>query len=96
MLFRSEVVIDRLVKKEGMGERLADSLTTCLKRSGGIAIIAIVEGHNREGGKPQLTIVKNQEKAPAPSIPDTPRHVIEDGHWTELYAYPVSTNDAPL
>ena len=37
-----EVVIDRLVKKSDMGERLADSLGTCLKRSGGIAIIAMM------------------------------------------------------
>jgi excinuclease ABC subunit A len=37
-----EVVVDRLVKKEGLQERLADSLTTCLKRSEGIAIINIL------------------------------------------------------
>jgi excinuclease ABC subunit A len=37
-----EVVVDRLVKKAGLQERLADSLTTCLKRSGGIAVIDIV------------------------------------------------------
>ena len=37
-----EVVVDRLVKKEGLQERLADSLTTCLKRSEGIAVIDIV------------------------------------------------------
>ncbi|MBW4654713.1 MAG: excinuclease ABC subunit UvrA [Kaiparowitsia implicata GSE-PSE-MK54-09C] len=34
-----EVVVDRLVKKEGIEERLVDSLSTCLKRSEGIAII---------------------------------------------------------
>lgn len=37
-----EVVVDRLVKKDGLQERLADSLTTCLKRSEGIAIIDIL------------------------------------------------------
>ncbi|MEM9005946.1 MAG: excinuclease ABC subunit UvrA [Cyanobacteria bacterium P01_F01_bin.86] len=37
-----EVVVDRLVKKEGLQERLADSLTTCLKRSEGIAVIDIL------------------------------------------------------
>jgi excinuclease ABC subunit A len=37
-----EVVVDRLVKKPDLQERLADSLTTCLKRSEGIAIIDIV------------------------------------------------------
>ncbi|MEO0826686.1 MAG: excinuclease ABC subunit UvrA [Cyanobacteria bacterium J06639_16] len=38
-----EVVVDRLVKKDGMRERLADSLATCLKRSEGVAIIDMVE-----------------------------------------------------
>lgn len=37
-----EVVVDRLVKKPDLQERLADSLSTCLKRSEGIAIIDIV------------------------------------------------------
>jgi excinuclease ABC subunit A len=34
-----EIVVDRLVKKEGIQERLVDSLSTCLRRSEGIAII---------------------------------------------------------
>lgn len=34
-----EVVIDRLVKKEGLQERLVDSLSTCLKLSEGIGMI---------------------------------------------------------
>ncbi|MFE4104863.1 excinuclease ABC subunit UvrA [Almyronema epifaneia] len=38
-----EVVVDRLVKKDGLQERLADSLATCLRRSEGIAIIELVE-----------------------------------------------------
>jgi excinuclease ABC subunit A len=37
-----EVVVDRLVKKDDLQERLADSLTTCLKRSEGIAVIDIL------------------------------------------------------
>ncbi|MFN6502183.1 MAG: excinuclease ABC subunit UvrA [Nostoc sp. DedQUE01] len=36
-----EVVIDRLVKKDGIQERLVDSLSTCLKQSGGIATIVV-------------------------------------------------------
>jgi excinuclease ABC subunit A len=36
-----EIVIDRLVKKEGLQERLVDSMTTCLKRSEGIAVIEV-------------------------------------------------------
>lgn len=37
-----EIVVDRLVKKEGLEERLTDSLATCLKHSEGIAIIDLV------------------------------------------------------
>ncbi|MDZ7959483.1 MAG: excinuclease ABC subunit UvrA [Aulosira sp. DedQUE10] len=40
-----EVVIDRLIKKDGIQERLVDSLSTCLKLSGGIATIVI--GHDQ-------------------------------------------------
>ncbi|MBD0309489.1 MAG: excinuclease ABC subunit A, partial [Microcoleus sp. T1-bin1] len=36
-----EVVIDRLVKKPDIQERLVDSLSTCLKQSGGIAAILV-------------------------------------------------------
>jgi excinuclease ABC subunit A len=37
-----EIVIDRLIKKEGIQERLVDSLSTCLKQSNGLAIIDIL------------------------------------------------------
>jgi len=37
-----EIVVDRLVKKPGIEERLADSLTTCLRRSEGIAMIELM------------------------------------------------------
>ncbi len=37
-----EVVVDRLVKKDDLQERLVDSLGTCLKRSEGIAIIDVI------------------------------------------------------
>jgi len=50
-----EVVIDRLVKKPGIQERLVDSLSTCLKQSGGIANIVI--GDNQQ----QTTNDKEEE-----------------------------------
>lgn len=37
-----ELVIDRLVKKDSIQERLVDSLTTCLKQSNGISIIEVL------------------------------------------------------
>ena len=49
-----EVVIDRLVKKDGINERLFDSLSTCLKQSNGIAVIDI-----NPSSKPEE---KNKEK----------------------------------
>ncbi|MGF1571106.1 MAG: excinuclease ABC subunit UvrA [Nodosilinea sp.] len=44
-----EVVVDRLVKKEGLQDRLADSLRTCLKRAEGIAIIDILAASQESG-----------------------------------------------
>ncbi|OBQ31336.1 MAG: excinuclease ABC subunit A [Aphanizomenon flos-aquae MDT14a] len=38
-----ELVIDRLVKKDSIQERLVDSLATCLKQSHGIAIIEVLK-----------------------------------------------------
>jgi excinuclease ABC subunit A len=37
-----EVVVDRLIKKPGIEERLADSLSTCLRLSSGIALIEVL------------------------------------------------------
>ncbi|TVQ47237.1 MAG: excinuclease ABC subunit UvrA [Gloeocapsa sp. DLM2.Bin57] len=38
-----EIVIDRLIKKPSIRERLADSLTTCLKQGEGLAMIEIIQ-----------------------------------------------------
>ncbi|MGB3295664.1 MAG: excinuclease ABC subunit UvrA [Phormidesmis sp.] len=43
-----EVVVDRLVKKDDLQERLVDSLTTGLKRSDGIAIIDVLPSQQAE------------------------------------------------
>jgi len=37
-----EVVVDRLIAREGIQERLNDSLQTCLKRGDGLAIVEVV------------------------------------------------------
>lgn len=44
-----EVVVDRLVKKLGLEERLTDSLATCLRRSGGIAMIDLLSESEEAG-----------------------------------------------
>jgi excinuclease ABC subunit A len=46
-----EIVVDRLVMKPDLQERLVDSLTTCLKHSNGIAIIEILENKKDAAGK---------------------------------------------
>lgn len=46
-----EIVIDRLIKKPDLQERLTDSLTTCLKHSNGIAIIEIINTANQDTDK---------------------------------------------
>jgi excinuclease ABC subunit A len=37
-----EIVVDRLIRKDGIQERLTDSLSTCLKRAEGIAIAEVL------------------------------------------------------
>lgn len=46
-----EVVIDRLITKPGLEERLTDSLATCLRRSGGIAIIELMDASDVQSSK---------------------------------------------
>ncbi|MFN7348142.1 MAG: excinuclease ABC subunit A, partial [Dolichospermum sp.] len=61
-----ELVIDRLVKKDGIQERLVDSLATCLKQSNGIAKIVIsqssvVNSNEETTDNGQLTTDKEEE-----------------------------------
>ena len=68
-----EVVIDRLIKKPGIEERLVDSLSTCLKQSNGIAVILYTptspnpsldkEGDNKEGDKKDEELVFSENFA---------------------------------
>jgi len=43
-----EVVVDRLIKKPGLQERLTDSLSTCLRRTSGIAVIEVLNDTSTE------------------------------------------------
>ena len=49
-----EIVIDRLIKKSGIAERLSDSLTTCLRLSSGIAVVDLLNDTSVEAGGVQL------------------------------------------
>ncbi|MEM8718874.1 MAG: excinuclease ABC subunit UvrA [Cyanobacteria bacterium P01_G01_bin.39] len=55
-----EVVVDRLVKKSGIQERLADSLGTCLRLADGIAEIEIIAGADSKESPPaNITFSEN-------------------------------------
>jgi excinuclease ABC subunit A len=56
-----EIVVDRLIQKQGIQERLADSLATCLRHSEGIALIEILGDKGK--GKPQSTIHNQDNRA---------------------------------
>ncbi len=63
-----EVVVDRLVKKDDLQERLVDSLSTALKRSEGIAIIDVLPERKLEK-ETEGKEAEGKEKA-ADSTPD--------------------------
>lgn len=52
-----EIVVDRLVKKPGLEERLTDSLATCLRHSGGIAIVDVLSQSDMDSAKAGLRLV---------------------------------------
>ncbi len=54
-----DIVVDRLVKKDNIQERLVDSLTTCLKHSDGIALINIVQDDTAPEKLHDLTFSEN-------------------------------------
>ncbi|ACB53039.1 excinuclease ABC subunit A [Crocosphaera subtropica ATCC 51142] len=53
-----EIVVDRLIKKEGIEERLADSLSTCLSHSEGLAVIDIM-GDEEKNGHSEIMFSEN-------------------------------------
>ena len=61
-----EVVVDRLVKKEGITERLADSLGTCLGLSEGIAEIEIIPAADAKPEADQLSKIIFSENFACP------------------------------
>ncbi|MEM7649126.1 MAG: excinuclease ABC subunit UvrA, partial [Cyanobacteria bacterium P01_A01_bin.70] len=64
-----EVVVDRLVKKDDLQERLADSLTTCLKRSDGIAVIDILAERSAQSENKVVPINSKQTQALSDRLP---------------------------
>ncbi|HBO84808.1 MAG: excinuclease ABC subunit A [Deltaproteobacteria bacterium GWC2_42_11] len=58
-----EVVIDRLVIKEGIEKRLADSFEVAVKLSGGIAKVEMVQGGAAEQAKKSQEVLFNEKLA---------------------------------
>ncbi|MDF5724351.1 MAG: excinuclease ABC subunit UvrA [Rhizonema sp. PD37] len=58
-----EVVIDRLVKKPDIQERLVDSLSTCLKQSSGIAVILISPSSSASSNEQEQELVFSENFA---------------------------------
>lgn len=54
-----EIVVDRLIKKPGLEERLVDSLATCLRHSEGIAIIEELPTDENQEPNPPIVFSEN-------------------------------------
>ncbi len=91
-----EVVVDRLIKKPGLEERLTDSLTTCLRRSEGIAIIDVmdtsVEKSDAEPSKLSIHPTANHRRAAEGSTPYQMRGAEEEQGSRELQSIVSSTD----
>ncbi|MGL5081467.1 MAG: excinuclease ABC subunit UvrA [Microcoleaceae cyanobacterium] len=60
-----EIVIDRLIKKPDIQERLVDSLTTCLKHSDGIAVIDILDETSSPNHRSNVVVLEPNNSAVA-------------------------------
>jgi excinuclease ABC subunit A len=81
-----EVVIDRLIKKPGIEERLADSLSTALRLSTGIAIIEVLNDTFGEvsASLPHSKYIINEEKNGHISQQELPQEIV----FSENFACP--------
>ncbi|MEB3311764.1 MAG: excinuclease ABC subunit UvrA [Snowella sp.] len=74
-----EVVIDRLIKREGIEERLTDSLTTALKQAEGTAIIEILnDTEEKKTETPENKTLLAAEKPELYLVPDSKEIVFSE------------------
>jgi excinuclease ABC subunit A len=63
-----EVVVDRLIRKDGIQERLSDSLSTCLKKAEGIAVVEVLdrgqESEPQAAQNPEAEVGENGKRKP--------------------------------
>jgi len=90
-----EVVVDRLIKKPGIEERLTDSLTTCLRRSEGIAVIELLDVGEGRGAEVLVHPTAFQTRAAEGSTSYIVRGVgeAEDRRETEFQAASASNSN---
>ncbi|MEC4895618.1 MAG: excinuclease ABC subunit UvrA [Oscillatoria sp. PMC 1051.18] len=85
-----EVVVDRLILKPGIEERLADSLGTCLRISNGIAIIEVLNATSAEAAgvrqsfSPESKYIGNGAENQANSEQETSQEIV----FSENFACP--------
>lgn len=90
-----EIVIDRLIKKPGIVERLSDSLTTCLRLSSGIAVIDLLNDTSGEAGGVQTDSKYNSTEEKIAKQNDdlnstnTPNSYQQELIFSENFACPV-------
>ena len=90
-----EIVIDRLIKKPGIAERLSDSLTTCLRLSSGIAVVDLLNDTSGETGgvqldsKYNLTSEKIAKENDDLTSTNTPNSYQQELIFSENFACPV-------
>ena len=77
-----EIVIDRLIKKPELQERLTDSLTTCLKQSNGIAIIGILDDLSNNNYIPTASKNASSENKKDPENSDNSYQIEKDNELT--------------
>jgi excinuclease ABC subunit A len=71
-----EIVIDRLIQKPGLQERLVDSLSTCLKQAEGTAIIEILNDLESEKSSQKTLIAA--EKPGIYALPDSKEMIFSE------------------
>ncbi len=90
-----EIVIDRLIKKPGIAERLTDSLATCLRLSSGIAVIDLLNDTLGQSGgvqadsKYNLTSEKIAKENDDLNSTNTPNSYQNELIFSENFACPV-------
>ncbi|NES20550.1 MAG: excinuclease ABC subunit UvrA [Symploca sp. SIO3E6] len=81
-----EVLVDRLVKKPGIEERLTDSLTTCLRRSNGIAVIEVLSDTSAELA--EVLADSNHLRTPAKNADNSSQPTNPEITFSENFACP--------